>query len=394
MAGISTMGTTYNLPNYVGDLFSLTPTDTPVLSAIGGLTGGISSNGDIEHSWQTYDLRDAGDKQQLEGQDPSSTGRVRANVSNLLEIHQEGVSISYTQQAAVNNTSGDAQGSGSNPVTDEIGWQIQQQIKQAARDVEWSFIRGRYFKPTTNADPRRTRGLLQAVPNANITVVNDGAKETYAATESDDKFTKSATGLANGNLVAVFDIDDEEGGVLPGVYYVVNKATNDVKLSLTAGGDPISVEADFSCSIVKVKAADKSNVIDAIQAVWDAGGLQETEAATLVTNSGGKRLLTDKFITGANYQEQSRNVGGVRVTTIETDFGTLNVMLNRYMPAGAMLITSLDQCSPVFLEIPGKGHFFVEQLAQTGAQVKAQLYGEIGLKYGNPNAHGLLLGSF
>jgi hypothetical protein len=33
-------GTTFNLPNFVGELFELTPADTPFLSAIGGLTGG------------------------------------------------------------------------------------------------------------------------------------------------------------------------------------------------------------------------------------------------------------------------------------------------------------------------------------------------------------------
>ncbi|MEV6647765.1 hypothetical protein [Amycolatopsis sp. NPDC051371] len=30
----------YNAPNFVGESFALTPTDTPFLSAIGGLTGG------------------------------------------------------------------------------------------------------------------------------------------------------------------------------------------------------------------------------------------------------------------------------------------------------------------------------------------------------------------
>jgi hypothetical protein len=40
MSGIVGMGTTYNLPNYVGELFAITPEDTPLLSSIGGLTGG------------------------------------------------------------------------------------------------------------------------------------------------------------------------------------------------------------------------------------------------------------------------------------------------------------------------------------------------------------------
>ena len=40
MAEVLGQGTTYNLPNYVGELFATTPQDTPFTSANGGLTGG------------------------------------------------------------------------------------------------------------------------------------------------------------------------------------------------------------------------------------------------------------------------------------------------------------------------------------------------------------------
>jgi hypothetical protein len=39
------------------------------------------------------------------------------------------------------------------------------------------------------------------------------------------------------------------------------------------------------------------------------------------------------------------------------------------------------------LDIPGKGHFFVEPLAQSGASYKFQVYGEIGLEYGPEQFH-------
>ena len=35
MAGITGLGTTFNLPNYHGELFAVSPTDTPLLSEIG-----------------------------------------------------------------------------------------------------------------------------------------------------------------------------------------------------------------------------------------------------------------------------------------------------------------------------------------------------------------------
>ena len=37
MAAVAGQGTTFNLPNYHGELFTVTPTETPFLSAIGGL---------------------------------------------------------------------------------------------------------------------------------------------------------------------------------------------------------------------------------------------------------------------------------------------------------------------------------------------------------------------
>jgi hypothetical protein len=43
---------------------------------------------------------------------------------------------------------------------------------------------------------------------------------------------------------------------------------------------------------------------------------------------------------------------------------------------------------PCFLPIPGKGHFFTEPLAKTGAFDRVQLYGEIGLNYGPEQYHG------
>jgi hypothetical protein len=83
MSGITALGTTYNLPNYTGVLFGLTPAETPFLSAIGGLTGGGQATS-TEFEWQTFDLANAGQNVALEGADaPSYEGRVRANVTNV-----------------------------------------------------------------------------------------------------------------------------------------------------------------------------------------------------------------------------------------------------------------------------------------------------------------------
>src|SRR5687768_18598782 len=101
MAGITGQGDTFDLPNYVGELFAVTPEDTPFLSAIGGLTGGESADATL-FQWQGYDLRDASaSRQRLEGADaPTAEARVRFNVTNVVEIHQEALELSYTKLAS------------------------------------------------------------------------------------------------------------------------------------------------------------------------------------------------------------------------------------------------------------------------------------------------------
>lgn len=321
MAGITGMGTTFNMPNYVGELFAETPQDTPFLSSIGGLSGGMAVNSTL-FQWQGYDLRAASDARQRKEGDaaPTAEARTRFNVNNVLEIHQEALDVSYTKQAATGqfNSTGSANPgsvgiSGPNPVTDEVDWQTRQHLIQIARDVEQSFITGTFANPVDNTNPRKTRGILAAI-TTNVIAVDAGA---------------GAAGPLTQDLV-----------------------------------------------------------LDLLQMVWENGGIQVSETATLMCGAFQKRMLTKIFVTDANYQEQSRNVGGVNVQTIETDFGQLNIMLNRYMPASQVAVVSLEECAPAFMEIPGKGFLFVEPLSKVGASDRYQIYGEIGLKYGNQKAHG------
>ena len=91
-----------------------------------------------------------------------------------------------------------------------------------------------------------------------------------------------------------------------------------------------------------------------------------------------------------NAVTRDRTIGGLSVETLVTDFGVFGVMLNRWMPANQIAILDLSVCAPVFLNIPGKGLLFTEELARVGAARKFQLYGEIGLEYGPETFHALI----
>ncbi|MFE2019882.1 DUF5309 family protein [Streptomyces sp. NPDC059499] len=396
MAGITGMGTTFNLPNYTGELFALTPADTPLLSAIGGLTGGGMTTS-TEFEWETYDLRDPAQRTKLEGADaPTAEERVRANVKNTVQIHQEQVSVSYTKQAAIGQVASPQSApynhnGGENPVTSELDWQVAQTLKQMALDINYSFINGSYVLPTSNATARQTRGLLAAVTTNRIA---KGATVS-ALTSATDTITETATALADGDKI-VFTSTGAATNIVAGrTYYVVSKSTNAFKVATSTGGTALTLGTATGIAYTNPweTALTTDHVSDLLQLAYDNGGISEQETATLILNSAQRRAVTKAFASAyGQYHETSRTVGGVAVDTIVTDFGTLSVMMDRHMPQDVITVASLEQLMPVFLNVPGKGVLFEEPLAKTGASDKVQLYGEVGLKYGNEKSHAVMTG--
>lgn len=392
MAGITALGTTYNLPNYTGLLFGLTPADTPFFSAIGGLTGGGQTT-NSQFEWQTYDLASAGQNVVLEGADaPTLEGRVRANISNVCQIMQRAVGVSYTKQATFGAKAG-INNELANPVRDELDWQVEQALKQMVRDIDYSFINGTYQLPVDNTTARQTRGLLAAITTntENIETLVGNGDSVWEA--DDEVITEASHGLAVNDRVRIA-IDSGATGATAGYFYVITvPSANTFTVSTTKGGSVQAISADGVVDVYKQNEVTVDALGDLMQEIYDNGGITEQETATIVCNSAAKRQISNAYANFAGkFTETTRNVGGVNVDTIVTDFGVLNVMLDRHMPQGTLAIVSLEQCMPVFVELPGRGHFFAEPLAKTGATDRVQLYGEVGLAYGSERAHGKLTG--
>lgn len=402
MPGITGQGTTFNLPNFVGELFAATPEDTPLVSAIGGLSGGEQVTSNI-FTWQGYDLRDPDKgRQRLEGADaPTAENRVRYNASNVVEIHHEAVEVSYSKLAATGQfaTTGSNQPNavgvvGTNPVQNEFAFQTTNQLKQIARDLEKTFIAGTKLEPVDNASPRRTGGLMEAtVTNVDDrgTLVGDGGS-TIAANGT---ITETGHGLSVGDWVTPRAVALDAVGVLDddSLYYVLTAPdANTFTLGKRAGAATITFPgATGTADFYNTVQLTEDILVEVLQMVWEEGGIMVSETATLIANAQLKRRLSKIFITDKNFREETRNVGGVNLQTIETDFGRMNIMLNRHMPSSALQIASLEEVAPAFKMIPDKGFLFVEPLAKVGSADRAQIYGEIGLKYGNEKTHGKIL---
>jgi hypothetical protein len=313
--------TTFELPNFVGELFSLVPDQTPLLSMSGGLTGG-EAVATKEFVWQVEDNAAAAvNASVLEGADPTPETILRQDVKNVVEIHQESVQISYTKQAATSQLGAGGAGTGAQysvvpapilgnqPVQGEIPHQLALKINKIARDVELSFLSGVFDYPLDNATNRQTRGVLTSI-------------DTHS-------------------VVFATDIRTTLNAMLAGMY------------------------------------EDEETVAPLVNPVLFMNGTTKTQLSIEYSNNLG---LVDR----------SRSVGGVNIETIVTDFGTFGVVLDRYMPTDEIALLDMSVISPCFLPIPGKGHFFAEPLAKTGAYDHVQIYGEIGIKYGPEQYHGLI----
>jgi len=108
--------------------------------------------------------------------------------------------------------------------------------------------------------------------------------------------------------------------------------------------------------------------------------------SVIFCNAFQKQQLSDIY----GYAPMDRNVGGVNIKQIETDFAMLGVVWAPQMVTSTLLIADLAFCSPVFLPVPEKGVLFYEELARTGASEKGQIYGQMGLDYGPEEYHGKL----
>ena len=65
-----------------------------------------------------------------------------------------------------------------------------------------------------------------------------------------------------------------------------------------------------------------------------------------------------------------------------TPLGEVAVALFDTMPAGTAVLFDPSIMAPVHQMVPGKGNFFLEQLAKTGAGETYQIFGQIGLDHG------------
>lgn len=143
-----------------------------------------------------------------------------------------------------------------------------------------------------------------------------------------------------------------------------------------------------------------TNAVVAGGAAFNPGTHLDTLLRTMFNNGAPMRmpvLMCNSFqkvaISGAYaYAPEDRNVGGVNIQVIETDFARLGVVLNRHVPQANIGVFDLSVIRPRYLVRPNAQPFGVEPLAKTKDSDDYMMYGEFGLEYGPERWHGEITG--
>lgn len=104
------------------------------------------------------------------------------------------------------------------------------------------------------------------------------------------------------------------------------------------------------------------------------------------------QINADAVQNGLTVIPADRTVNGIALSSVVTPMGVVYLYLGECLPKGTALLLNLDVIAPVGQPVPGKGNFFLEELAKTGAGKKYQIFGQIGLDHGPEWYHGKFTG--
>lgn len=131
--------------------------------------------------------------------------------------------------------------------------------------------------------------------------------------------------------------------------------------------------------------------MEALKSISEQTG-ETTELAALLNPIHIQQVQKDAQENGIKVYNNGETMNGIAVSKIITPFGTINLAPGKYLPNDTALVFNPTICAPVFQDTPGKGNFFAEELAKTGAGEKFQIFGQAGLDYGAEFAHAKITG--
>lgn len=122
-------------------------------------------------------------------------------------------------------------------------------------------------------------------------------------------------------------------------------------------------------------------VCEALKSIHESNG-DITNIVLGLDSTSRLQLNADAVANGLTIVESGRDINGIMVDKVLTPLGTVYLKDLKYLPAGTTVFFDPFIMAPVEQMVPGKGNFFIEELAKVGAGTKKQIFGQIGLDHG------------
>ena len=181
---------------------------------------------------------------------------------------------------------------------------------------------------------------------------------------------------------------------IQGIY---NKATTDATINKTRGmvsaitTNVISAESGSGANKVNAPL-DLWLVNDIVQKIKDNGG-DISNLIMLVNSVNLLQLHGDAIEMKMPIGDPYMSAYGIQLKDLILPVGTtIHLSIGEFIPEGTALVINPSVIGPVEQIVPGKGNFFLEELAKTGAGTKYQIFGQIGLDHGPEWFHGKITG--
>lgn len=185
------IATSFGVLNYSGMLFNKGNTRCPLSSIIGGR---VKTTNHVEFvTGQEYTTEGGAQPEISENASltaPEATVITREQKTNVTQIFQETVGISYGKMSNMGTLNGiNIANQQENPMN-ELDFQVAAKMKKVNRDIEFTFMQGLYNKATTDDTVNKTRGLNAAITSNTIAMASkplglwniaDGVKKVYEA---------------------------------------------------------------------------------------------------------------------------------------------------------------------------------------------------------------------
>lgn len=167
-----------------------------------------------------------------------------------------------------------------------------------------------------------------------------------------------------------------------------NKANNDSTVNKTRG----MVEAVTQNVIAAEGKPLDIWLVNDLMTKIDKNNGDITRLTLMVDGVSLNQLNGSAVENGLTVVPATRNENGIQIRKLIMPMGEVDLMLGQFLPAGTVLLVNFDVIRPVEMIVPGKGNFFRELLAKTGAGEKYQIFGQFGLDYANELYHGKITG--